>query len=98
MPIGMAQIRRSSAPGSRVCFTIVTQPICLNFWFALGARISRAYDFLCYFDFYRMLLRFNAGAVSVRINLSKLCAKEKDLRCIVDPQEERDQGTGRTIC
>ena len=36
--------------------------------------------------FYRMLLRLNVGAVNRRVNLGELCAKEKDLRGIVDPQ------------
>ena len=36
--------------------------------------------------FYRMLLRLNVGDVSIRVNLGELCAKEKDLRSIVNPQ------------
>jgi hypothetical protein len=70
----------------------VAQPIYLNFWSALGSRINRAYHFLRYLYFYRMLHRLNMSAISVRINLSELCAEEKDLRGIVDPQEKSDQG------
>ena len=55
------------------------------------------YHFLRYLYFYRMLHRHNAGAISVRVNLSKFRAKEKDLRGIVDPQEQSDKGTGRSI-
>ena len=47
------------------------------------------YHFLRYLYFYRMLHRHNAGAISVRVNLSKFRAKEKDLRGIVDPQEAK---------
>jgi hypothetical protein len=53
---------------------------------------------LCYLDFYRMFLWFNAGAIGVRVYLGELCAKEKDLGGIVNPQEESDQRTGCTIC
>jgi len=49
-------------------------------------RTLWAYHFLRSLYFYRMLHRLNAGAVSVRINLSKLCAKKEDLRGIIDPQ------------
>jgi hypothetical protein len=41
-----------------------------------------------------MFHRLNAGAVSVRINLSELCAKKEDLRGIVNPKQERDKRTG----
>jgi hypothetical protein len=52
---------------------------------------------LCYLDFYRMFLWFNAGAIGVRVYLGELCAKEKDLGGIVNPQEESDQRAGCTI-
>jgi len=44
-------------------------------------------------DFYRMLFRSKDAAVSVRVNLGELRAKEKDLRGIVDPQQESNQRT-----
>ena len=37
-------------------------------------------------DFYRMLLRLSMGIVRIRVHLSELCAKEKNLRGVVDPQ------------
>jgi len=59
----------------------------VSLWFASrSTRLGRAYHFLRYLYFYRILLRLNAGAVSVRVNLSKLCAKEKNLRGVIDPQ------------
>src|SRR5271165_2533298 len=72
--------------------------VALYFWLASGATsLMRAYHCLGYLYFYRMLHRLNAGAVSVRINLSKLRTKEKDLRGIVDPQKQSYKRTGCTI-
>jgi hypothetical protein len=35
-----------------------------------------------------MLLWLNAAAVSVAVDLSELCSKEKDLSGVVNPQEK----------
>ena len=43
--------------------------------------------YLLSLHFYRMLLRLDVRAVSIRVNLGELCTKKKNLRGIVDPQE-----------
>src|ERR1700722_9235495 len=62
--------------------------------------MERTYHFLRDHYFHCMLLRFDTGAVSVCVNLGKLCPKEKNLRGIVDPQKQSYKGTccaiGRT--
>ena len=85
MPIRAIEMRATLARGPMPRSSIV------SFWFASGpSRMRWAYHFLGYLHFYRMLHRLNAGAVSVRVNLSKFRAKEKDLRCIIDPQQKSD--------
>jgi hypothetical protein len=42
--------------------------------------------YLLSLHFYGMLLRLKVGAVSIRLDLGELCAKEKNLGGIVDPQ------------
>jgi hypothetical protein len=56
-----------------------------------------SHHFFRYLYFYCMLLWFNTGAISVRVHLSKLCAKEKDLRGVINPQKKSNQRAGRTI-
>ena len=45
-----------------------------------------SHHFFRYLYFYCMLLWFNTGAISVRVHLSKLCAKEKDLRSVINTE------------
>src|ERR1700757_2587301 len=44
-----------------------------------------------------MLCRTNAAATFLRVDSSKLCAKEHDLRSIINPYQHRDQRTGCSV-
>ena len=49
------------------------------------------------FDPNRIFIWRNPAASVIRIHLGELCAKEQDLRRVIDPKQKRDKRAGRSV-